>query len=191
MSADNPSSTCCKYQNSCWSRRHFVLAGSVGTATMLLGKVFPGRVSAEDSDREVAVTAHAPKPIAKLSELAVDQVIYFEFPKGVSNAGAMLVKLATRAGGGIGPEQDIVAFSTRCTHMGGDLFYRADHQLALCREHLTSFDLTRHGIVIAGHATESLPQIILDVQDDQIVAAGIVGLLYGHHQSPFVNKSHG
>ncbi|MEZ6152138.1 MAG: hypothetical protein R3C09_18710 [Pirellulaceae bacterium] len=49
--------------------------------------------------------------------------------------------------------------------------------------YLTTFDLTRHGIVVAGHATERLPQIILEIDGDQIYATGIVGLLYGYHQS--------
>jgi arsenite oxidase small subunit len=46
--------------------------------------------------------------------------------------------------------------------------------------HLTTFDLTRHGMVISGHATESLPQIVLEVQGDDIYAVGVQGLVYGY-----------
>ena len=36
-------------------------------------------------------------------------------------SGCMLVKLGRAAGGGVGSEGDIVAFSTLCTPMGGPL----------------------------------------------------------------------
>lgn len=188
MSTANRSLRSCRPQHSGCSRRQFVLAGGLGTATLLLGKVFPGRVRAGDEPREVSVTPYPRQRVTGLSVLKVDQVVDFAFPEGQENASAMLVKLGTRAGGGIGPEQDIVAFSTHCTHMGGDLQYNTDHKLAACGEHLTTFDLTRHGMVVAGHATESLPQIILEVEDDEVVAVGIVGLLYGHHANPVTNN---
>ena len=35
-------------------------------------------------------------------------------------------------------------------------------------------------MVIAGHATEALPQIILELDGDDIYATGIAGLLYGY-----------
>ena len=52
-----------------------------------------------------------------------------------------------------------------------------------CPTHLTTFDLTRHGIVIAGHATESLPQITLEVQGDDIYASGVLGLVFGRRDN--------
>jgi arsenite oxidase small subunit len=52
--------------------------------------------------------------------------------------------------------------------------------LGPCPLHLTTFDLTRHGMVISGHATESLPQIVLEVQGDDIYAVGVQGLVYGY-----------
>jgi arsenite oxidase small subunit len=96
----------------------------------------------------------------------------------------MLVKLGRPAGGGVGPDQDIVAFSTLCTHMGGPLGgqYRAPHKVVgPCPLHLTSFDLTRHGMVVAGQATESLPQIVLETRGDEIWATGVMGLIFGYH----------
>jgi arsenite oxidase small subunit len=44
---------------------------------------------------------------------------------------------------------------------------------------MTTFDMTRHGMVVAGHATESLPQVVLEVRGDTIYATGILGLVYG------------
>jgi arsenite oxidase small subunit len=98
----------------------------------------------------------------------------------------MLVKLGVPAGGGVGPQQDIVAFSTLCTHMGGPLAgqYRGQHKvLGPCPFHLTTFDLTKHGMVVSGQATESLPQIVLETRGDDIWATGVMGLIYGYHSN--------
>ena len=35
-------------------------------------------------------------------------------------------------------------------------------------------------MVISGHGTESLPQIVLEVQGDDIYAVGVMGLVYGY-----------
>ena len=45
---------------------------------------------------------------------------------------------------------------------------------------MTTFDLTRHGMVVSGHATESLPQIVLEIVGDDIFAVGAQGLIYGY-----------
>jgi arsenite oxidase small subunit len=34
-------------------------------------------------------------------------------------------------------------------------------------------------MVVAGHATESLPQVVLEVEGGDIYAKGILGLVYG------------
>ena len=169
----------------CLSRRQFVVAGGVTTGTLLLGEVFPGRILAEDAQKEVQVTRMPRQEVAKLSHLAADRPVEFDYPDGHPYTTAMLVKLNQPAGGGIGPDGDIVAFSKICTHMGGSLFYNAQHKIAgPCDVHLTTFDLARHGMVVAGHATIPLPQIILELDDDIIFATGIVGLLYGYHANP-------
>ncbi len=98
----------------------------------------------------------------------------------------MLAKLGVPAGGGVGPDQDIVAFSTLCTHMGGPLAgtYRGQYKvLGPCPFHLSTFDLIKHGMVVAGQATESLPQIVLEVKGDEIWATGVMGLIYGYHSN--------
>jgi len=106
-----------------------------GHIVMAMGEDTPGRVAAQNAAREVAVTQHPRERVASLAELEVDRAIEFEFPEGHQHAGATLVKLGTRAGGGVGPEQDVVAFSTRCTHMGGNVLYNAAHKLGACKEH--------------------------------------------------------
>ena len=48
-----------------------------------------------------------------------------------------------------------------------------------CPLHLTTFDLTKHGMVVSGHATQGLPQVILELNGRDIFATGMLGLLYG------------
>ena len=67
--------------------------------------------------------------------------------------------------------------------MGGPLqgTYKPEHQvLGACPLHLSTFDLTRHGMVVSGHATESLPQVLLETENDDILATGVMGLIYGY-----------
>ncbi len=102
-------------------------------------------------------------------------------------ARCFLVKLGEQAGGGAGPEQDVVAFSSLCPHMGGILSgsYKGEHKVAgPCPTHLSTFDLTRHGMVVAGHAVQSLPQIVLEVKGDNIFATGVAGLFFGGPKNP-------
>ncbi len=167
----------------CLSRRHFLLVGGTGAAWVLLSELFPGRVFAEDEGRAGRFAAYPRKPIAKLSELRVDQPIEFQYPDGGPHSISFLVKLGRPAGGGIGPDRDVVAFNSLCTHQGGLLRggYDATHKLAgPCPIHLTTFDLARHGMVVAGHATTHLPQVVLETEGDAILAAGILGLVYGY-----------
>ena len=36
---------------------------------------------------------------------------------------------------------------------------------------------------MSGHATESLPQVVLEVEGDDVYATGILGLIYGKRNS--------
>jgi arsenite oxidase, small subunit len=92
-----------------------------------------------------------------------------------------IVKLGERAVGGVGPDGDIVAFVPICTHMGGPLVYDQQVNCAVCLLHYTQFDLTRGGKVVSGHATQFLPQIMLefDERTGDIYAVGINQLVYG------------
>ncbi len=171
----------------CSSRRQFLIGSGAVTSLVLLKSLFPGRVASADAERSVQLVAAGRVQIGRLSELQADKPIIFRYPQDGPFCDCMLVKLGKRAGGGIGPEQDVVAFNTWCTHMGSDLAgeYNAQHKVAgPCREHLTTFDLIRHGMVVAGHATAALPQIVLELEGDDIVATGVIGLIYGYHQNP-------
>ena len=42
-----------------------------------------------------------------------------------------------------------------------------------------TFDLMRHGTVVSGHATQGLPQVALELDWDDLLAVGILGLIFG------------
>ena len=52
-----------------------------------------------------------------------------------------------------------------------------------CPFHLSTFDLTRHGILISGQAYQSLPQVLLEVKGREIYAVGMIGLIFGRHDN--------
>ena len=124
--------------------------------------------------------------IAQLSDLENGAVVPFNYPWDHVQAANFLVKLGERAGGGIGPDEDIVAFNSYCTHQGGPLVGKFNTDLGVagpCPLHWTTFDLTRYGTVVSGHATLGLPQILLELDGDDIVATGVRGLIFGYHDN--------
>lgn len=165
------------HERACMSRRGFLLAG--GTVVALGAVGLPGEVLAQNVK---ALRASYPRhKVASLKALKPGEPVSFNYP--YPEVRNIVVKLGTPAGGGVGAARDIVAFNQQCPHMGGPLdgTYKPQHQvLGPCPMHLTTFDLTRHGMVVSGHSTESLPQIVLEIQGDDIYAVGVQGLIYGY-----------
>ena len=163
-------------QRLCMSRRQFLLTGGASLTLVSLGSL-PGM-----ADAAQALKADYPRrKIGSLSTLKTGVPVAFNYP--YPDVRNILVKLGVPGGGGMGADKDIVAFNQQCTHMGGPLdgTYKEKHQvLGPCPLHLTTFDLTRHGMVVSGHATESLPQIVLEINGDDIYAVGVMGLVYGY-----------
>ena len=142
-------------------------------------------------DREVlAATSELPRRrIGNLSELAVGDAVPFAYPDD-GEPNCVLVRLGEPAGGGIGPAESIVAFHATCTHMGVSLDGVFQPKLGVagpCQAHWTTFDLSRHGTVVSGHATAPLPQVLLELGDpaageaaEGIYAVGVRSLFFGH-----------
>ena len=115
--------------------------------------------------------------------------VEFRIPRrsGAYSPSACWSRWAPKRGGGIGPKKDVVAFNYFCTHQGGDLTgsYKADTKsLGACPLHLSTYDLTRHGILISGQAYQSLPQVLLELDGDDIYAVGVFGLIYRPLRQP-------
>ncbi|MFQ5989877.1 MAG: arsenate reductase (azurin) small subunit [Candidatus Methylomirabilales bacterium] len=169
----------------CLSRRQFLLAGGTAITTIALGDL----AWAKGKGLALRRATYPRKLLGRVSQLRVDQPVPFVYPWDDAYSQNLLIRLGVPAGGGVGPQRDIVAFNTLCTHMGGPLggTYKAAYKvLGPCPFHLTTFDLTKHGMVVAGQATESLPQITLEVSGDQIYAVGVMGLIYGYHDNKAV-----
>ena len=167
-------------EDGCVNRRRFLLASGGGALTVMLTGI-PGFANAQPLPARVV--SYPRKRIASLGEVHQDVPLYFKYPdEDPLSSASVLIKLGEPAEGGVGPDSDIVAFNALCPHMGGQLMgtYKAEHKaIGPCPFHLTTFDLKKHGMVIAGHATESLPQILLEVEGDEIYATGVLGLIYG------------
>lgn len=163
----------------CMSRRSFLLAGGLSVTVVALGAL-PGFGLAQGRPQFALKATYPREKIGTLSALKTGQPVNFNYP--YPSTQNMLVRMGVAGGGGVGPQGDVVAFSLHCPHMGGPLHgtYKPEHQiLGACPLHLTTFDLTRHGMVVSGHATESLPQIVLETQGNNVYAVGVLGLLYG------------
>lgn len=164
------------------NRREFLMySGTAAAAASTISiSLFPGEAQAR-----ARVVGYPRKLVAKLSELKENQPFDFNYPDDGRNSGCFIVKMdGAKAGGGIGAQRDVVAFSYLCTHQGGFLNgkYQAvgEHRvLGQCPLHLSTYDLTRHGIIVSGQAYQSIPQVLLELDGDDIYAVGMMGLLFG------------
>ncbi len=165
------------------SRRNFLLTSGATTATvMVVLNAGPGLAQQVPA----TVATYPRKLVARLGELKQDVPVDFTYPDEGAYAESMLVKLGVPAGGGIGPGRDIVAFNYTCTHQGGPMsgtYQAGDKALGPCPLHLSTYDLTRHGILISGQAYQSLPQVLLELDGDDIYAVGIFGLMFGRYDN--------
>ena len=166
------------------SRRQFLLtSGAVTSVVMVSGCA---TADASGGQTPAIVSSYPRKLITKLSALKTDEPVDFSYPDDGDYSESIIVKLGTEAGGGVGPARDVVAYNNTCTHQGGSLAetYKGDTKsLGACPLHLSTYDLTRHGILIAGQAYQSLPQVLLELDGDNIYAVGIFGLIYGRHNN--------
>lgn len=183
MTEKEPQRDCPKAAH-CLTRKEFLLQGTATFATVLLSSL-PGMAHASGK-LTLRKTELKKQKIANIQDLKNDTPVYFHYPHQHPSCRSMIVKLGAEAAGGAGAEKDIVAFNLLCTHMGGDLkgTYQAKYKaLGPCSIHLTTFDLRRHGMVVAGHATATLPQIILETENDAVYATGMLGLIYGFNDN--------
>jgi len=177
-----------KSHNKCMmSRRDFLLYSGAATTVALVPVTL--YLNNQDSvEAEARVVGYPRKKIASLSGLNNHEPVHFNYPDDGPNSVAMLVKTDVECGGGLGKEKDIVAFSMVCTHKGGPLSnsYKAvdEHRIVgQCPFHLSTFDLRRHGIVVSGQAFESIPQVMLEIEGDDIYAVGVMGLIFGRNKN--------
>lgn len=116
--------------------------------------------------------------LANVADLKVDEALDVAYPD--ADAPGVLVKLGRAVPGGVGPDGDIVGFTTLCPHKGFLLNFNAADGTLNCPGHYSRFDCEAGGQQVWGHATQNLPQYALRVDEKgDIYAEGVDELLYG------------
>lgn len=179
MTSLKPVSGMAASKYACMSRRDFLILG--GTAVTVVAVVSHGAFA-----QELVTSSYRRKIIGKVSELEPGVAVPFNYP--TDDIENLLMMLGEEAGGGVGAQRNIVAFNTICPHMGGymgESEFKSQHSvLGPCSLHLSTFDLTKHGMIVSGHSTASLPQIVLQIESNDIIATGVMGLFYGYNRNP-------
>jgi nitrate reductase gamma subunit len=132
--------------------------------------------------------------VTSLGQLSVNTPVTFGYP--LANEQNILVKLGQKAQGGVGPDGDVVAFSTGCQHLGCDCkyvppgasptcnsSYQAPRPVAYCCCHTSIFDFANGGKVLSGPSPLPLPQVKLEVDSSGDIYAVGMGppTIYGHN----------
>ncbi len=101
-----------------------------------------------------------PRELIPLTDVAVGDTYLFTYPG--DNDPAILLRLA---------EDEVVAFSQKCTHLGCVVYFEADADRWHCPCHEGNFN-TRTGTVISGPPPRPLGRIDVEIRDDTIWALG-------------------
>ncbi|SPP66056.1 arsenate reductase (azurin) small subunit [Nitrospira lenta] len=163
------------------SRRHFLKLGACVVGGACAASALPETGHAGDAVAASTLTTTLPYPRVKLvhlTDLKAGQELRLSYPDNASPIS--LLKFGKPVLTGMGPDQDIVAFSRYCTHMGGTLQFKADTGAFHCPLHYAMFDAQKGGLTVIGQATDNLPQVELEIDaKGDIYAVGIKGLIYG------------
>lgn len=116
--------------------------------------------------------------LANIRDLKLNEPLSVAYPD--ADAPGVLLKLGAKVLSGVGPDGDVVGFSTVCPHKGFPLGYVAGDRTLNCPGHYSRFDCEAGGQQIWGQATQNLPQYVLRVDaNGDIFAEGVDELLYG------------
>ncbi len=105
------------------------------------------------------INAGEPRAITPLADVEIGSTFLFSYPG--DDDPAILVRLA---------DNDVVAFSQKCTHLGCVVYYQPDEDRWHCPCHEGNFEV-RTGNVISGPPTRPLGRIDVEVRDDGMIWA--------------------
>lgn len=160
------------------SRRNFFKLTGLGAAAAAT----PGAFAQNAAPGNAAALGYPVQAIARLDALVVNQPVDFAYPDAAS--ACQLLRLGHAVPGGIGPQQDIVAYSILCPHMGCPTSYESSSRRYKCGCHFSVFDPEMGGQQVIGQATQDLPRVLLELAEDgSIRAVGMVGLVYGRQSN--------
>jgi len=183
-------------------RRSFLKLGSVGSAAAVLAACSappapptaipptaapaatapaapPTRVAATEAVPAPLVSDLLPYPQLKIATLGDLQKGVFSTTYPDQFSPVQVLKLGAKTVGGVGPDEDIVAYSGLCTHMGCPVSYDPATRVFMCPCHYSHFDAAADAMLISGPATQHLPRVVLEVDGQDIYAVGVQGLIYG------------
>jgi arsenite oxidase small subunit len=165
------------------SRRTFLkVSGGVaaGVGTLGMGNVHAATAKSYPGN---ATLPYPHEVVAKLSALKENVPVRFTYPD--EQSPCVLVKMGHPVPGGVGPQNDIVAYSSTCTHMGCPLAYDEPTRTFRCGCHYSVFDAELSGQMVCGQATENLPLVTLmyDDKSGAVSAVAIQGLMYGRQSN--------
>ncbi len=156
-------------------RRQFLRGAGMTMAGAAVAVVTPPQAKAATPTARVQYPANR---LANLKDLKVDTPVDITYPD--PDSPGVLLKLGTRVEGGVGPDGDVVAFSTLCPHKGFPLNYAPADKTLNCPGHYSRFDCEKGGQEVWGHATQSLPQFTLRIDEKgDVYAEGVEDLIYG------------
>lgn len=165
-------------------RRHFLKSVAMAATVAVVP-----RGVAQTASKSVANTSAMSPPqagavypsnrLGTLKDLQLNTPIAVTYPDSASPG--VLLKLGHRVEGGVGPDADIVAFSTLCAHKGYPLNYNATSRTLNCPGHYSVYDVEKGGLEVWGHAAQNLAQFRLrvDANTGDIFAEGVDELIYG------------
>ncbi len=163
-----------------FSRRNFFKLTGLGAAAAATQGAFAQ--NAAPGSAGAGALGYPVQAIARLDALQVNQPVDFAYPDVAS--ACQLLRLGHAVPGGIGPQQDIVAYSILCPHMGCPTSYESSSRRYKCGCHFSVFDPEMGGQQVIGQATQDLPRVLLELTEDgSIRAVGMVGLVYGRQSN--------
>ncbi len=172
-----------------------VVSAGVGSFLRFLKFIPPPTFSG--SAEVNANLVHLSWPRVKLlnvKTLKLLEPVKFNYP--LVNTSNILVKLGVKADGGIGPDGDIVAYSSLCQHLGCYFAFQSSGSSPLCDPsykvptaegycccHGGEYDLQNGGKVIGGPPPRPVPRVFLEYDDStgDIYAISMSGpTIFGH-----------
>jgi arsenite oxidase small subunit len=159
------------------SRRQFLIQTGGTLATTTASSLLSAEYNLPSAKDQIET--YQIQNICKLTHLNKLEPYLFHYPD--SDSPCLLLKLGKKVKTGVGPEEDLLAFSLLCPHMGCRLTFNAKQKCMECPCHFSIFDCESEGRMVIGQATQSLPQITLhhDQKSGHIQATGVLGMLYG------------
>lgn len=188
------------------SRRNFLKVSVVASAALAVGGMAAiAKVANETAAQEtstsvsgfprVLVQDSTTGEIANVNTMTENQYMTFFYP--LTTEPNFIMKLGVTAEGGIGPDNDIVAFSDICQHLGcnPDFFYpggptppwnpsyKTTQPIMYCPCHGSMYAVADGAEVIGGPAPYPVPQVMLEIDSGtgDIYAVGMgPPTIYGH-----------